>query len=121
MCSCHSAAILSPLVALLLSLPGSASSPQEDARPPYPPSPVIAGITWDWTTRRTAAPGSDLWPVTWGADDQLYAAWGDGGGFGGSDTDSRVALGVARIEGTPEDWRGINGMALVHFQRLWRG
>lgn len=80
------------------SLPGS----------PYPPSPVIESMTWHWETLRAAAPGSDLWPVTWGSDDQLYTAWGDGGGFGGSDTDGRVAMGFARIEGGPEDWRAIN-------------
>jgi outer membrane protein assembly factor BamB len=75
---------------------------------PYPPSPVVRRITWDWSTRRTAAPGSDLWPVTWADDDNLYAAWGDGGGFGGTDQDGRVALGFARIEGPPEHFVGIN-------------
>ena len=64
---------------------------------------MIAGVAWDWTTRRTAAPGSDLWPVAWGADDNLYTAWGDGGGFGGTDQDGGVATGFARIEGMP-DW-----------------
>jgi hypothetical protein len=52
--------------------------------------------------------GSDLWPLTWGPDGQLYAAWGDGGGFGGSDTDGRVSMGFARIEGGPLDFRGVN-------------
>ena len=75
---------------------------------PYPPSPVVADLVWHWETLATGAPGSDLWPVTWGPDDQLYAAWGDGGGFGGSDSDGRVAMGFARIEGTPEHWRGVN-------------
>jgi hypothetical protein len=75
---------------------------------PYPPSRLIRGITWHWQTLRTAAVGSDLWPLTWGPDGQLYAAWGDGGGFGGSDTDGRVSLGFARIEGGPLDFRGIN-------------
>ena len=75
---------------------------------PYPPSAVIEGITWHWEARATAALGSDLWPVTWGPDDHLYAAWGDGGGFGGSDSDGRVALGFARIEGGPEHWLGAN-------------
>ena len=63
---------------------------------------------WDWQTYATSAPGSDLWPVAWGPDDHLYAAWGDGGGFGGSDSDGRVALGFARVEGTPTHWRGTN-------------
>ncbi|HET6250238.1 MAG TPA: DUF4185 domain-containing protein [Tepidisphaeraceae bacterium] len=77
-------------------------------RAPYPPSSVIDHIAWDWKTRQTAAPGSDLWPVTWMADDTLFAAFGDGGGFGGTDSDGRVALGFARIDGTPEQFTGIN-------------
>ncbi|MGD0536054.1 MAG: endo-1,4-beta-xylanase [Verrucomicrobiota bacterium] len=76
--------------------------------PPYPPSPVIENIVWHWGTHATAAQGSDLWPVAWGPDNHLYAAWGDGGGFGGSDSDGRVAMGFARIEGRPEHWRGVN-------------
>jgi hypothetical protein len=48
------------------------------------------------------APGSDIWPLTWGADGDLYTAWGDGGGFGGSDVRGRVSIGFARIAGTPE-------------------
>ncbi len=83
----------------------AASSPLE---PPYPRSPVIGGIEWHWDTYATAAPGSDLWPTTWGPDDHLYTAWGDGGGFRGSDTDGRVAMGFARIEGGPDHWRGVN-------------
>ena len=78
------------------------------SRPPYPHSSVIETITWHWETYTNAAHGSDLWPVTWGPDDHLYAAWGDGGGFGGTDSDGRVALGFARIEGGPGDWRGFN-------------
>src|SRR6185369_5335240 len=76
--------------------------------PACPRSQVIESITWHWETRLRAAPGSDLWPVTWGPVDHLYAAWGDGGGFGGSDSDGRVALGFARIEGDPHGFRGIN-------------
>jgi len=76
--------------------------------PPYPHSPVIRDIAWHWETYTTAAPGSDLWPFAWGPDDNLYAAWGDGGGFGGSDSDGRVAMGFARIEGGPEHWHGVN-------------
>lgn len=91
------------LLCLLLAVAASAAS-----QPPYPPSEVFQSITWHWETHKAAAIGSDLWPVTWGADDNLYAAWGDGGGFGGSDSDGRVALGFARIEGDPAHWRGIN-------------
>ena len=75
---------------------------------PYPPSAVIEEITWDWSTLSQAAPGSDLWPVTWAADNNIYTAWGDGGGFNGTNRDGRVALGFARIQGSPENYVGIN-------------
>lgn len=93
---------------LCAQVPGVRAAETPAPEPPYPASPLLRGIIWHWETYSTAAPGSDLWPVTWGSDDQLYAAWGDGGGFGGSDSDGRVALGFARIEGTPEHWRGAN-------------
>lgn len=76
--------------------------------PPYPHSTLIRDITWHWETYTNAALGSDLWPVTWGPDDNLYTAWGDGGGFGGGDHDGRVAMGFGRIEGMPGNWRGFN-------------
>ncbi|MCX7007211.1 MAG: DUF4185 domain-containing protein [Kiritimatiellaeota bacterium] len=78
------------------------------AEPPYPASLVLAGIAWYWETLATAAPGSELWPVAEGRDGKLYAAWGDGGGFGGTDRDGRVSMGFARIEGSPENFHGVN-------------
>ncbi len=75
---------------------------------PYPPSPVIAGIKFDKSTWVKAAPGSDQFGTTWAADDNLYVAWGDGGGFGGTNKLGRVSLGVARIEGMPPNWRATN-------------
>jgi len=60
------------------------------------------------TSHRQEAQGSDNWPTTWSADDNQYALWGDGGGFGGSDSDGRVSLGVARIEGDAANYRGAN-------------
>jgi len=72
--------------------------------PPYPPSPVIDNVTWDFTNLLRLAPGSDLWPATWAGDDNLYTSWGDGGGFGGTNRDGRVSLGFARIEGKPENF-----------------
>lgn len=83
-------------------------APLTAAEPPYPPSEVIKSLTWHWETHQTAAPGSDLWPVTWGPDGHLYAAWGDGGGFGGTNSEGRVSMGFARLEGVPESFRGIN-------------
>jgi hypothetical protein len=43
----------------------------------------------------------DLWPSCWSDDGDLYAAWGDGTGFGGAG--ARVDIGVARIAGHPQD------------------
>jgi hypothetical protein len=76
--------------------------------PSYPPSQLIAGVTFDDRTARTEAPGSDIWPITWANDDKLYTAWGDGGGFGGTNQVGRVSLGVGRIEGDKRGYRGIN-------------
>jgi hypothetical protein len=92
----------------LFAADGAETGKSDLSRAPYPPSKFIPGITWEWETYTNAAPGSDLWPVTWGSDDNLYVAWGDGGGFGGTDSDGRVAMGIGRIEGGPENWRGFN-------------
>ncbi len=83
-------------------------APARPSHAPYPPSPVIAGVTWDFAHRVRRAPGSDLWPMTWATDGDLYTAWGDGGGFGGTDSNGRASLGFARIHGTPEHFKGIN-------------
>jgi CubicO group peptidase (beta-lactamase class C family) len=49
---------------------------------PYPPSPVIKGVTWAPKERvARKAKGSDNWPMTWGDDGYLYTAYGDGNGF----------------------------------------
>src|SRR5687768_16269454 len=76
--------------------------------PPYPQSGVIAGVTFDDNTARTEAAGSDIWPITWAADDTLYTPWGDGGDFGGTNQDGRVLLGVARVTGGKRDYVGEN-------------
>ena len=105
------AALLGVLLAAGVSGLGAAS------KAPYPPSPVIAGVEFDFRAHRRLAPGSDNWPVTWADDDRLYTAWGDGGGFGGTNGDGRVSLGVARVEGGPRDYRGQNvwgGKAAEH-------
>lgn len=79
-----------------------------ESRPPYPRSDALTGIAFDHATLERKAPGSDIWACTWAADGQLYAAWGDGGGFGGTDGRGRVSLGVARISGIPPAWKGTN-------------
>jgi len=42
--------------------------------------------------------------MTWAADGNLYTSWGDGTGFGNVD----AGIGVARIEGEPSNFQGVN-------------
>jgi hypothetical protein len=93
----------------------AASDPPVGNPPPAPPpvgasAAVITGVTFDASSHRREAQGSDNWPMTWSSDDAQYAMWGDGGGFGGSEDDGRASLGVARLEGTGTDYRGVNRM-----------
>src|SRR5690606_22179113 len=77
--------------------------------PPYPASKLIKGITFDWSSRIRLAPGSDNWPLTWADDGHQYASFGDGGGFGGTNAEGRVSMGVARIEGDDrKHYKGVN-------------
>jgi hypothetical protein len=97
-------------VAALAALACDSGPPagRRSAVPPYPPSPVIAAI--EWAPARSivrAAEGSDNWPVTWADDGHLYAAYGDGRGFEPF-VPEKLGLGIARIEGGPEDFRGVN-------------
>jgi hypothetical protein len=90
------------------------SGPVAQSNPPYGPSPLIQSAEWDFKhlVRLANTPGrggSDLWPVTWGADGNVYTGWGDGGGFSGaSDTAGRVSLGFARIVGSPPSINGVD-------------
>lgn len=73
----------------------------QEVCPAYPSGNY--SVDFHFHTIRTAAKGSDIWPVTWAADNKLYTAWGDGKGF--SDTE-KVSWGIAEIKGTPDDWTG---------------
>jgi hypothetical protein len=71
-------------------------------------SPVIRDIVWDPPeTIRRAAQGSDNWPLTWGDDDALYGAYGDGNGFEPR-TPEKLSMGFARITGPPDAFKGVN-------------
>ncbi len=103
-------AVLGLAVTISVGAQHSPASWGADAGRPgaYPPSPVIAGLSLDWSTHRRHALGSDNWQLTWADDDHQYGAWGDGGGFGGSNDEGRVGLGFARIEGDWQNYRGFN-------------
>lgn len=51
----------------------------------------------------------DLWPNCWSDDDALYAANGDGAGFGNEFSD----IVVNRVDGSPTDPDGLEGEALA--------
>lgn len=112
------------LVAWLLSGCGSDSPPQEtppeDGNVPST-TEVITGVSFDFSSLVERAEGSDNWAVTWADDGAQYTTWGDGGGFGGSDQEGRVSMGVARIEGEPEEfttrnvWGGKDAQAEATF------
>jgi hypothetical protein len=82
---------------------------------------AITGITFDWSGYRQLAPGSDNWPLTWCEDDHQYTSWGDGGGFGGTNTNGRVSLGFARVTGdhaamqTTNLWGGFDPVVDAEF------
>ena len=76
--------------------------------PPYPKSRFITGAEFaPSSTIVRKAPGSDNWPLTWGNDDALYTAYGDGWGFEPR-TDIKLSLGIAKITGSAENFRGSN-------------
>jgi hypothetical protein len=79
-----------------------------DSMLPYPKSEYIKDIKFDWSSHRREAFGSDNWQCTWADDDNLYCAFGDGGGFGSSNDLGRVSLGYSRIEGNYDNYTAKN-------------
>ena len=92
-------------VAILLL---SAASELAAQSAPYPGSSAITDVTFNSSTSRREAPGSDNWAITWSNDNHQYATWGDGGGFGGTNSNGRVSLGYARVEGGSPGYKGYN-------------
>lgn len=75
---------------------------------PYPQSPVISAVEWapvESIVRK--GEGGDNWPVTWADDDDLYTAYGDGRGFLPY-TEEKLSLGLVKVSGGPNDFRGVN-------------
>jgi hypothetical protein len=78
------------------------------SKAPYPPSTVIRGVSFapESTIVRQAI-DSDNWPITWGDDDALYTAYGDGAGFEPY-VDHKLSMGFARVTGTASAFQGVN-------------
>jgi len=97
-------------VTLLYLIPMALVSCADPVNPnlPYPPSPNIRTVEFEFGTHVRQASGSDNWPLTWAANGHQYTSWGDGGGFGGNNINGRVSLGVARVEGERTDHTGTN-------------
>lgn len=77
-------------------------------KPPCPRSSHIRRIDWSpVSTIVRRARGSDNWPITWGDDDLLYTAYGDGRGFEPF-IDRKLSLGFATITGGPDDFAAVN-------------
>lgn len=100
---------LEPIVAAVRSFETRGSgSTKAPAAAPYPASEVITGVTWAPAAsivRR--ARGGDNWPATWGDDDALYTAYGDGNGFEPF-VPRKLSMGIVRVTGGPEDFQGVN-------------
>ncbi|MBI1389014.1 MAG: serine hydrolase [bacterium] len=78
------------------------------AQPPRPPSPAIERAVWAPAREIVRmATGSDNWPLTWGDDDRLYTAYGDGNGFKPF-TGKKLSMGFARVSGSPPGLTGEN-------------
>ncbi|MGB2713860.1 MAG: serine hydrolase [Vicinamibacterales bacterium] len=83
-----------------------------DVRPqrlsPYPSSTHITRVEWAPPGEIVRqAKGSDNFPLTWGDDDRLYTAYGDGWGFEPK-TPEKLSLGLAVISGSPPSLFGAN-------------
>ncbi len=91
-----------------MSLPADPTAAPISPKAPYPPSPVIRSLTWaNKKTIRRRADDCDNWPITWADDGHQYTAYGDGRGFSPK-IERKLSLGLCRIEGGPDDFRGMN-------------
>ncbi|MCA9266064.1 MAG: VCBS repeat-containing protein, partial [Planctomycetales bacterium] len=100
--------VLQPFLEPVVAAADKSQARSESATPPYPPSALISGIEWappNSIVRQ--APGSDNWPMTWGDDDALYTAYGDGKGFEPL-IDVKLSMGLAKVVGTADAFRGFN-------------
>lgn len=96
------------LIALLVTLCAFLHDSADLEVPPYPTSKIVEHVRFaPASSIIVKALGSDNWPITWGYDDNLYTAWGDGWGFLPY-SERKISLGTARITGDPDRFFGVN-------------
>jgi hypothetical protein len=75
---------------------------------PYPPSSKIHGVRFaPKETIVREALDSDNWPLTWGDDDAIYTAYGDGRGCMPY-VAPKLSMGFAKVMGGPKKFHGVN-------------
>lgn len=96
--------MISGIIILVSLIIGCSKPLSVFAQAPYPPSPVIESIVWDFSSHNRQALGSDNWPITWADDDNQYTVSGDGPGF---NTGGWHEMIISRITGnSPETMVG---------------
>jgi hypothetical protein len=83
------------------------------------PGVDIVSASFYWSSHQRFARGSDNWPMTWSADDNQYAMWGDGGGFDGNNNSkdpNYTSFGVSKITGDYNNYTGTNVYGGVNHQ-----
>jgi len=71
-----------------------------------PSSTPITGITFDWSTHRREAVGSDNWPITWADNDKQYTSGGDG--FGWATGRTKTGQFIVEISGDASSYTGVD-------------
>ncbi|MFZ1006988.1 MAG: hypothetical protein WAN65_09135, partial [Candidatus Sulfotelmatobacter sp.] len=100
------------------SLNVTTAAPLANGEAAYCPSTVISSMSFQYSTMLSEthsnladnppySDGSDLWPVTWGQDGNVYTSFGDGWGLcgeldsGAGITNDKTSFGVSKITGGP--------------------
>lgn len=109
--------IVKPLVDAARTDDPRPESRSESRSAPYPASSAITKVEWAPVNSIVRfAKGSDNWPVTWGDDDRLYTAYGDGWGFEPR-VPQKLSLGLATVAGPATEPQGQNLRAATAEQR----
>lgn len=107
---------------VVASAPGYSDHHVRSSRP-------IERITWQWASIKTAAEGTDNFPMTWAADDRQYTMGGDGYGF--EIQKSKKSMILSRVTGPYDtqryadlwdsDGKSYGLLALGNRLYAWRG